>query len=391
MQFANVVDKHLNMPAAKSDLAVIIGPPNYRKKQEVEIFLNSSRFRTMLVLSAFTETWRIRGANYVHAGLEKVLPDFLTSFLMRKPYSPVSFVKLANLRRLENVSVFNCIELYSFISRQCAEFAEKHGKKLVISVFETIPSPVLHAFPPFAINVKKVLKQADLFIAYTKRSVEYLRQLLVLDDRIEQIYPGVNLQKFRPSNDKNHDRVRILFVGGFAGEKGLVFLIKAFKKLCIEGFSVELWLCTKPRNTTEEALIERYSHKYSIKALGYVSHDKMPNIYRQCDIFCLPSFDKKRLGFRVWEEQFGFALIEAMASGLPVVATTCGATREVIGSKNLLVPQKSEEGLYSALRSLIEDENHRLNLGKANRKRAERLFDLEKQRIMADEAISRLL
>jgi glycosyltransferase involved in cell wall biosynthesis len=261
---------------------------------------------------------------------------------------------------------------------------------LAVSIFETIPSIPLHKVPPFSQNVKKVLRQTDVFIAYTNRSAEYLRQLSVAEEKIRVVYPGVDLQRFHPSKGQNHESIRILFVGGFAGEKGLMVLLKAFASLYVDEPEVELWVCTKPRNRRVEALIEVYSRKYPVKALGYVDYDRIPEIYRQCDVFCLPSFDKRRWGVRVWEEEFGFALVEAMASGLPIVATNCGAMPEIVGNENLVVPQKSVGALRWALCKLVEDEGYRFHLAKANRERAKKLFDIETQRSAVNEVLGEL-
>jgi len=380
------------MPRGNPKLAVVIGPPGSRKRQEVVLFKKCPCFGTTLVLSSVEKPWIMESVEFAYAELVKLLPDFLAGFAVRKPYSPVSFVKLADLDKcLEDIDVINCIELYSFISRQCAEIAREKDKRLVVSVFETIPSLLLHKVPPFSQNVKKVLKQADVFFAYSNMSAEYLRQLGAPEEKIKVIYPGVNMQRFYPQKERNHENMRILFVGGFAGEKGLEILLKTFSRLHTDVPQVEVWVCAKPRGREEEILIRAFMREYPLRAFGYVEHNEMPRMYRECDLFCLPSFDKRKWGMRVWEEQFGFALVEAMASGLPVVATDCGVVPEIVGSENGIVPQKSVEALYTALHKLVKDEDRRLYLAKVNRNRAERLFNIEKQRVIMGNVLNELL
>lgn len=369
-------------------LLVVVGPPSYRKPQEAALFTGCSSFKSLFLFSPPGEPWSALDAPIETSGLDKSVPDTLARLAVREPYSPVSFVELENPEKaLANVDAVNSIELYSFISRQCAEIARK---PLIVSVFETIASPILHKLPPFSHNVKKVLKKADLFIAYTHRSAEYLRAFGVSDDKICVVYPGIDLNTFCGPR-LNIDGIRILFVGGAAGEKGLKALLEAFTRLSTSRKNVELWICAKPRGKREAELMEAYSRKGSVVNLGYVPREKIPEVYRRCDIFCLSSHDQRRLGMKVWEEQFGFALVEAMASCLPVVATRCGVIPEIVGEKNLIVKQNSVEDISFALEHLVEDEDLRLRIGRSNRERAERFFDLEKQRAIIDKTVGDIL
>lgn len=393
VQYASVQSTKTNSESTvEHNLVVVVGAPSNRKRQEVALFQECPHFRTMLVFSSTEKPWTTDGADHAYSELVKLLPDFVSRVAVRKPYSPVSLVKLSNLEKcLEDFAVINCIELYSFISRQCAKVAHEKGKKLAVSVFETIPSSPLHKVPPFSQNVKEVLRQADTFIAYSRRSGDYLRQLVVSEEKIKIIYPGVDLEKFHPPKEHTRSNIRILFVGGFAGEKGLDVLLKAFSRLHVDVPQTELWICAEPRSKRQKALIQTYTRKYPVKAFGFLNHDEMPDIYRECDIFCLPSFDKKMLGVKVWEEQFGFALVEAMASGLPIVATDCGVVPEIVGNDNPIVPQKSVGALYQALLALSNDEKYGKYLGIVNRAKATRLFDIKKQRLEMDKVLFELL
>lgn len=326
--------------------------------------------------------------------IKKILPDFLSDLVFRQPYSPVSFIKLENLEEyLKDVDAINCIELYSFISSQCTSIAKDIGKKIVVNVWETIPEMPLHFLPPHSLNVKKVSRQADLFLAYTKRASKYLRELKIPEEKIAIIYPVIDLKKFCPNDNSQYvgRPFRILFNSRFHKEKGFNFLLEAFLQLTREGFNAELWVCGDYRKNEDAYKSYEYvqNNKYPIKFLGYLNYDEMPNIYRQCDVLCLPSIDRKVLGVKVWEEQFGFVLAEAMACGLTIVASDCGAIPEVIGEKNLIVKQGASQDLFKALRSLAEKRDICRYIGKDNRLRAEEMFNVAIQKNNLQEALKK--
>ena len=61
-------------------------------------------------------------------------------------------------------------------------------------------------------------------------------------------------------------------MGGFAGEKGLDVLLKAFSRLRVDVPQAELWICAEPRSKRQETLIQTYVRKYSVKAFGFLNH-----------------------------------------------------------------------------------------------------------------------
>ena len=83
--------------------------------------------------------------------------------------------------------------------------------------------------------------------------------------------------------------------------------------------------------------------------------------------------------------------IEAMACGLPIVASDCGSITEVVGPNNILVRQKSVDDLYQALCKLVEEDDYRNAISKANRVRAEELFDIVKQKRKIGKALCEIV
>jgi glycosyltransferase involved in cell wall biosynthesis len=91
----------------------------------------------------------------------------------------------------------------------------------------------------------------------------------------------------------------------------------------------------------------------------------MPAIFRSADAFVLPSIATPE-----WQEQFGMSLIEAMASGVPVVTTYSGAIPEIAGSAAELCQPNDFLALYTSLKKLVLEPETRENLASLGRERA---------------------
>jgi glycosyltransferase involved in cell wall biosynthesis len=96
----------------------------------------------------------------------------------------------------------------------------------------------------------------------------------------------------------------------------------------------------------------------------------MPAIYQQADMFVLPSRT-----ISTWEEQLGMVLMEAMASGLPVIAYAAGAIPEIVGNGGLLIPEGDVVHLAHSIKQVMADTQKRIKLGTMGRERAKKQFD----------------
>jgi glycosyltransferase involved in cell wall biosynthesis len=364
-------------------LDVIIGPRGYRHLGEMRHFLALPHFKTVFITSE--GNMPLNGnVEYIPVSERGLLPDFLAERFVRKPYGPVSFMSLQLPRGGLDGDIINSPELYSFTSRQGAKEATRKRSKLSISSWETISSNPLFFFPPYLFNVAEVKQRADVFLVPTVLAAKCLRDLGVPTGRIRVLRPGIDLTLFAAARVQ-HDGFRVLFVGRLDPEKGIGTLLRAFAAFHHRHQEAELLLCGPTRSgDVLEREARRLSSKYPIKLLGEIPQNELRSIYTKCDVLCLPSIDRWKWGFKVWEEQFGWALIEAMANGLPVVATDCGAIREVVGDHNLVVKQGSDSSLEQAFCKFAEDKNHYDNVSRLNRERALTLHDLNKQRLELD-------
>ena len=107
-----------------------------------------------------------------------------------------------------------------------------------------------------------------------------------------------------------------------------------------------------------------------IKIIGIIDYSRLPELYNSVDIVIFPSID---------QEAFGLVNTEAMACGLPVVATDVGGVPEVIvnNETGLLVEPSNAKALTNALEYLIDNEPIRKKMGRKGRERVERYFTLD--------------
>jgi glycosyltransferase involved in cell wall biosynthesis len=191
----------------------------------------------------------------------------------------------------------------------------------------------------------------------------------------------VDLKRFRPG-PKDEVLLRLLhipedafvvtFVGKLASHKGVYVLPYALKILADDGMTkVHVVLAGRgaQRGPLEKlvGLLGLADRFHFLDFLGY--HD-IHRVHSIADAFVLPSYPTL-----TWQEQFGFVLVESMASGKAVVASNSGAIGEVVGDAGLLFPAGDFDALAGLLRRLITDRALREDLGGKARARAEALFD----------------
>ena len=165
---------------------------------------------------------------------------------------------------------------------------------------------------------------------------------------------GVNLEQFSPAPERRRGKPRILFVGRVGYRKGVPELLDAFAPLAD---LAELHLVGPI-----DPLINLLGHA-NVHAVGALSMQALPGQYHGADIFCLPS----------WEEGFPLVLLQAMASGLPVVASDATGAADIItdGVEGVVVPAGDKEALGDALRRLVDDPDRRMLMGQAARARVQ--------------------
>lgn len=173
-------------------------------------------------------------------------------------------------------------------------------------------------------------------------------------DGVTVVGNGVDADWFRPGRDD--DERYVLFVGRLDYPKGVPDLIEAAKPI-VENHDIEFVITGKgPQRKQYERLVERRGIADYVTFTGFVSRDRQIKLYQNATVFVLPSH----------YEGLPTVLLEAMACGTPVVATTVGGCPEVIEDEvnGLLVSPGEPAALSDAIDSVLNDAEMRGRLGR---------------------------
>ena len=172
---------------------------------------------------------------------------------------------------------------------------------------------------------------------------------------------------------KSKDKIQILFLARMEKEKGIFELIDSFQTLSQDMPNLELILAGK--GTAYDAVVEYVGSSENIIFVGHIEGEGKAAIFRQSDIYCLPSYS----------EGLPVSVLEAMAFGLPIVTTSVGGLKYFFKEGEMghfCIPQE-RESLKNALESLILNPNTMLKMAKFN-------FEYAQTHLMSDGISKRL-
>lgn len=223
-----------------------------------------------------------------------------------------------------------------------------------------------------------------------------------LEERVRVIPYGVDTARFTPSAKQL--RHVILYAGRLAPERGIHILLRAFEQvrehypdaLLVVAGNVQLMPASLLSNLGDkkevqgwkrlgaryESLLRRETQRQEGVFLpGRVDQSSMLKLYRTATVFVFPS---------LWNEPFGNVLPEAMACGLPIVATQSGGIPEVIedNRSGMLKERGDADALAEAIGRIFDNRDLAARMGSAARTRAEEMFDWKHVAEMMVDAIS---
>ena len=186
-------------------------------------------------------------------------------------------------------------------------------------------------------------------------------------NEITVVRNGVDIHLFKPNHKINREEFSILYTGRLVYRKGLIDLVKSAEYVCNEypGASFILTGNGALRPTLEK-MVQDLGLENNCSFLGFIALDELIKHYQIDTIHVLPSY----------YEGLPTTVLEAMACGIPVVATDISGTNDAVvdGETGILVPPKNPKALADGIIKLLGDENLRKKMGKAGRERVEREF-----------------
>ena len=191
-------------------------------------------------------------------------------------------------------------------------------------------------------------------------------------ESVTVVHNGIDLSAFPLTDRATPDNApfRIGFAGRLAEMKGVQHLVEAVFSLRSDECNVTASIAGDgPLRSELETQVAASEHRSAITFLGQISD--VGRFFSEVDALVLPSLDTEGLPL---------VLLEAMATGLPCVATDVGGSAEAVvdGMTGWVVPRGETPPLAAAIRRLAEDRTQAIQMGRAGRERAETQFSRER-------------
>lgn len=196
-------------------------------------------------------------------------------------------------------------------------------------------------------------------------------------EKLALVPNGVNIDKFNPNIDGQvvrkryeiEDKLVVLFVGTLDPVKGAKYLVESMPiVLSHVPNAIFLIVGEGPERELLDDLVKKLGVSKSVIFTGRIQHSETPFFFAACDVFVLSSLS----------EGFSNAVLEAMASGKPIVGTSVHGTLDQIsdGTNGYLVEPKNSCELANRIIQLLSDSEKREVMGKEGRRIVEREFDM---------------
>ena len=219
---------------------------------------------------------------------------------------------------------------------------------------------------------KYTISSASGIIAMTNHLKNYAIAHGAKSENVQVIPNKVDISKFEKNDDVSYepdtsfsnDNFVLLYVGSLVKQKDPLTLLKAFNNAKKQLTNLKLILIGDgPLKPDIEQFIQEYDLYDDVLLKGYMSHDALPSFMANSDVFVFPTL----------EEGFGIVLIEAQASGLPIISSEIPQTKDIITHDNALLFKPGDANMLTDyIMEIYRDGNLRKHLSMESKESAER-------------------
>lgn len=290
--------------------------------------------------------------------------DILHSHLS---HMPDIFLQLSGKNRIPTIAtVHSTIKMQKDVSLMASGLSDMEWSEVNTLLF----------FPVINFLQKKYVKRVSNYIAVSNVTRKALIDDLKVDaEGISLVYNGIDTHLFNPPTEtemaKKYSTPTIVYIGRIMAKKGLNVLIRAMPKI-LKFFPESRFIFVGGGNISfyKGLLREIGVAEKNVSFIGYSGYFDRTKILHEATVFVNPSFF----------ENCSISILEAMSSGVAVVASDVGGNPEIIksGENGILVPSRCSGNLADSIISLLRDENLNRSISKAARRTVEFSFSAEK-------------
>jgi len=301
------------------------------------------------------------GAYIVHKTLARRLPGYsVLGYSPRMEFFPFFMPFIMGRRKADIIHATP--DYGSFFSRLNVPLVVTFHNFMLdrfMQAYSTLPQRI-HYRTDLRYFTIKSLERADMVTSVSSFTADLVREVLGYRKEIRVIYNGIDQEKFKPAFKERKGQIKVLFAGNLTRRKGVDLLPKIVDQLS-KNIIIQYTGGLRARDLAFSS--------NRLVGLGPIVYDKMPEIYQQADILLFPTV----------REGYGLVAAEAMASGLPVVATNCSSLPELVIDRKggFLCELGNPTDFADKINLLASCENLRREMGEYNRERILEYFTLD--------------
>ena len=265
----------------------------------------------------------------------------------------LSLSSFSKVKSILNQNNFDIVHLHEPFAGLVPLAFLQHSKSINIATFHSLRNSKFNSVFKHLKGsklVKHYYKKIDGRITISPASEKFISEHF--DGKFEIIPNGININEFSkrlPPIKKIQDGMtNILFVGRMEKRKGLKYLLSAYAQLKWDKPKTRLIVLGSGRLDKETTQIISSRNLNDVLFIDDVTNSIKMRYFQTCDIFCSPA---------IGNESFGIVLLEAMASGKPIVATDIPGYKSVVenNKQGILVPPKNESAIASSISTLLDN------------------------------------